>query len=100
MTYTPNALSKPLGRRLLVLAPIALTSIWTLLSTWDSWSSCPDTPCIVLYMFMTPFLIALAAVGLTMGWLATSPDRTLRWVGRVIGLCAFALQVLWVLASR
>ncbi len=32
-------------------------------------------------------------MGLTLGWLATSHDRVLRWAARVLGAALMALQI-------
>lgn len=82
-----------LSRRLAVAAPLVLMSLFIVFLAVDGWASCSDTPCIVLFMLLTPFALAQAGGAIVLGWLATSPDRVLRWGGRLLGVALFLAQV-------
>ena len=87
-------MSKPsIARRLAFASPLAVTSLTFVALALNGWSECRDTPCIVIFMLLTPIALAQAAMGLTLGWLATSNDRVLRWSARALGACLLALQI-------
>jgi hypothetical protein len=81
------------ARRLAFAAPLAASSLTFVALALNAWSECRDTPCIVIYMVLTPIALLQAAMGLTLGWLATSHDRVLRWAARVLGAALMALQI-------
>ncbi len=81
------------ARRLAFAAPLAASSLAFVALALNGWSECRDTPCIVVFMLLTPIALAQAAMGLTLGWLATSNDRVLRWSARALGACLLALQI-------
>ena len=82
-----------IARRLAFAAPLAISSLAFVALALNGWSECRDTPCIVIFMLLTPIALAQAAMGLTLGWLATSNDRVLRWSARALGGCLMALQI-------
>lgn len=89
----------PLSRRVAVAAPLVLLSLYFVALAVDGWSQCSDTPCIALFMLLTPLALAQAGGAVVLGWLATSPDRVLRWGGRLLGGALFLAQVCALLST-
>ena len=82
-------------RRLVVAAPFALTSMVLIALTMRAWSHCNGSPCLA-FLVLVPLLMVLAGLGIGSGWLATSPNRWLRWSARVIGACAMLVEFLLI----
>jgi hypothetical protein len=72
----------------IAVAGSALAALINLVVMVQKSGACPDTPCIVGYLFMLlPLLMAMAAGSALSGWLWSAPSLRLRWGAR----CVYAL---------